>query len=318
VSEERPIEDLVDVGLAGPGFVWLDLARCHTDTTVILASLFGFHEIALRDARRLNRAPRAIGFGDHAFLVLHGAELRDGHDDIDLIELDQFVGPGFLVTVHGPLPAGVDPRPAFRDVAAVRASLHAGELRPRSPLELSSALVTALAAHQEEAVSILAGSADQLERRVRSAGPGDIEVLLDDLYTLRNRFLSLRQTAARSLETFERWREITQPPEAVAPAIDDLVAHFARLRSRCDEERESLHALVEFHEARVATKMNVAMERLALISAVLLPITAIASIYGMNVIVSDATRPVHTGLVLAAMALVGLAILRWTKRQGWW
>ena len=43
---------------------------------------------------------------------------------------------------------------------------------------------------------------------------------------------------------------------------------------------------------RVATKINVAMERIALISAVLLPLTAIASIYGLNVIVSDATQPV--------------------------
>jgi len=83
-------------------------------------------------------------------------------------------------------------------------------------------------------------------------------------------------------------------------------------------EKEGLSALVEFHEARVATKMNIAMERLALITAVLLPITAISSVYGMNLIVSDSTRPMHLILVLLGMGVVSGLILRWTRRSGWW
>jgi Mg2+ and Co2+ transporter CorA len=62
----------------------------------------------------------------------------------------------------------------------------------------------------------------------------------------------------------------------------------------------------------------VAMERLAVIAAVTLPVTAIASIYGMNVIVSGSTHYVELGFVLLVMLAISLLLLRWAHRQGWW
>ena len=64
--------------------------------------------------------------------------------------------------------------------------------------------------------------------------------------------------------------------------------------------------------------MTVAMERLAVIAAVTLPITAIASIYGMNVIVNDETHYTSLFIVLAVMLVISLSLLRWARRQGWW
>jgi Mg2+ and Co2+ transporter CorA len=54
------------------------------------------------------------------------------------------------------------------------------------------------------------------------------------------------------------------------------------------------------------------------IAAVTLPITAIASVYGMNVIVSHQTHYVELVLVLLAMVAISLMLLRWARRQGWW
>jgi Mg2+ and Co2+ transporter CorA len=64
--------------------------------------------------------------------------------------------------------------------------------------------------------------------------------------------------------------------------------------------------------------MTVAVERLAVLAAVTLPITALASIYGMNVIVNDRTHVPQLLLVIAVMVAMSGALLRWTKRQGWW
>jgi magnesium transporter len=68
----------------------------------------------------------------------------------------------------------------------------------------------------------------------------------------------------------------------------------------------------------VHTKMTVAMERLAVIAAVTLPITAIASILGMNVIVNRETRPGMLAIALVVMVAISLLLLRWARRQGWW
>jgi magnesium transporter len=60
------------------------------------------------------------------------------------------------------------------------------------------------------------------------------------------------------------------------------------------------------------------MQRLALIAAVLLPITAISGIYGMNVTVNQETDFPHVAAVLLLMGIIIGFMLHWTKRQGWW
>ncbi len=55
--------------------------------------------------------------------------------------------------------------------------------------------------------------------------------------------------------------------------------------------------------------MNIAMERLALIAAILHPVTAVASVYGMNIIVGNRTDIVQLRVVLAIMGLVVTGML---------
>jgi Mg2+ and Co2+ transporter CorA len=85
-----------------------------------------------------------------------------------------------------------------------------------------------------------------------------------------------------------------------------------------DSEQELLAGVIDLYRARTDTKMMIAMERLAVLAAVTLPITAIASVYGMNVIVNAQTHYLQLIIVLVIMAAISGALLRWTKHQGWW
>ncbi len=64
--------------------------------------------------------------------------------------------------------------------------------------------------------------------------------------------------------------------------------------------------------------MTIAAERLAVIAAVTLPVTALSSILGMNVIVNESTHWVALGILVAIMLVMSGFVLRWAKRQGWW
>ena len=64
--------------------------------------------------------------------------------------------------------------------------------------------------------------------------------------------------------------------------------------------------------------MTIAAERLAVIAAVTLPITALSSIFGMNVIVNDSTQVPELAILLTVMLVVSVLLLIWTKRLGWW
>ena len=96
------------------------------------------------------------------------------------------------------------------------------------------------------------------------------------------------------------------------------VAGVEIVRSLADGESHYLFGVIELYQTKVNTKMTVAMERLPVIAAVTLPITAIASVYGMNVIVNQQTHLTQLVIILLVMIVISLALLRWARRQGWW
>lgn len=67
--------------------------------------------------------------------------------------------------------------------------------------------------------------------------------------------------------------------------------------------------MIDFYRTRSDTKMTVAAERL--------PITALSSVYGMNIVNSHTHVPQLIG-VLLVMAVMSALLLGWAKRQGWW
>src|SRR6266498_685301 len=109
--------------------------------------------------------------------------------------------------------------------------------------------------------------------------------------------------AAQGREAYARMAKLTHLlPSGGGPLVEDLVDQFERVRGLCDGEQEFLHGALDIYQSRTETKMNYAMERLAVPAVVTLPITALASVYGTNVIVNSRTDFPHVAVVLLGMA----------------
>jgi magnesium transporter len=252
------------------------------------------------------------------FIVLHAPE-RGRAGSVHYVELDQFIGPGFLVTVHGPLDPAIPPEVALRETRAVRKRMESGRLRLSSSFELSYAIVSALARHQETFVATLAQEAGLLEQRLMAEETADPEQFLEELFRARHELLVVRTMATLSREIYARMVTLHRfVPGGSQALVEDLADQFARVSGLADGQKDFLHGVIEFYQTRTNTKMMIAAERLAVIAAVTLPITALSSIYGMNVIVNDRTQVLQLALVLVVMGAMSLILLRWTKRQGWW
>ena len=100
--------------------------------------------------------------------------------------------------------------------------------------------------------------------------------------------------------------------------MKDLLDQYQRVTHISQSQLEFLTGVTEFYRARTDTKMTIAAERLAVIAAVTLPVTALSSVLGMNVIVNEHTRWPALGVLLLAMLTLSLILLRWARRQGWW
>jgi Mg2+ and Co2+ transporter CorA len=138
------------------------------------------------------------------------------------------------------------------------------------------------------------------------------------MFRARHGLLTVETMAALSREVYARMAKI----EAFGPGhgeflIEDIVDQFARLRAMAHGQKEYLVGTIEFYQARTNTKMTVAAERLAVIAAVTLPITALSSVLGMNLIVNGETHWILLIITLAVMLAMSTTLLVWAKRKGW-
>jgi magnesium transporter len=142
---------------------------------------------------------------------------------------------------------------------------------------------------------------------------------LTELFTTRHELLTIRTMASQGGEIYQRAIKITTfAPEEATKLTADLLDQYEQVSHISQSQLDFLKGVTEFYRARTDTKMTIAAERLAVIAAVTLPVTATSSVLGMNVIVNNSTLWVPLIVLLALMAAMSTVLLIWAKRQGWW
>lgn len=314
--QRRTPQDL-EALLDGPGVVWIDVKYWDAETATLLAKRLGLHQRALRDCARANPVPKVYAYPDQTFVVLHAPE-RGARGHVHFVELDQFVGPNWLLTVHGPMDPAVELDAAYVETGTIARRLESRRLRPSRACELSGAVVAALAERLRDHLTDLTREAWNLEQQVTSGHLGDPEQFLEELFAVRHGLFTIRTMAAMSREVYGQMARLSVFGAAGAAQLVDLEDRFGRVAAIAETQREYLQGVIEFYQARADTKITVAAERLAVIAAVTLPVTALSSIVGMNVIVNDQTRVGPLAVLLGVMLIMSGWMLVWTHRKGWW
>jgi magnesium transporter len=304
--------------LAGDALVWVDVATCDEPARRMLADAFGFHSMAVEDSARRNPVPKVHLYRDHVFVVLHAPE-RGAGGHVHTLELDQFVGERFLVTVHGPTSDVVDARTALADTDAVLDRLVTGRAQPTSGAELSAAVIGAVIRRLLRHLEELTAETWELERKVTGGHFGDAEGFLEEMFRVRHGLLTLATMATLDHEVYGRATRLRAfAAESDHLAATDIVDQLDRIATMAEAQKTYLQGVIEFYQTRTNTKMTVAAERLAVIAGVTLPVTALSSILGMNVIVSTETNWGWLIVLLIAMAAMSTLMLVWARRKGWW
>jgi magnesium transporter len=317
--EDHPTSDVAELRARTDGYLWLDIPTWSAEAAALLGGDFGFHQVALDYCRDRNHMPMVHGYRDHMFVVLHRPLVQElGH--AHLVELDQFIGANFLITVHGPVNPMVPDSAVMEEVGETLQRMQAKRIWPASPIALSHALIGLIALRQRVLVQDVAGRIAALERQVMEGSLSNPEGNLEEMFKVRHELLTVRTMASHASEVIARWRwllhrEISESDDDLLIDLEDM---FRRVHHMTDGEQEFLAGVIELYRTRTDTKMMIAGERLAVLAAVTLPVTAISSVYGMNVIVNEHTHVTQLVIVLTAMFVISGLLLRYTKRQGWW
>jgi magnesium transporter len=314
----RELAELPALRKRSNGFLWLDIPEWSDAAESILANEFHFHPMAIAESKTRNHVPRVHVYPDHFFIVVHTPEIGAG-GHVHYLELDQFVGEHFLVTVHGPISPKVPLEAALRETSLVGTRMESGRLRPTSPYALTYAIVSTIARLEAEMVAEIAGEVGLLEQEVMAEADKDPQAFLSELFTARHELLTIKTMAEQGSEIYRRAIRLTRfaPPEGLE-LMRDVLDQYETVTNISDSQLLFLIGVTEFYRARTDTKMTIAAERLAVIAALTLPVTSLSSVLGMNVIVNDSTRWVSLIVWLLIMLIMSLLLLRWAHRQGWW
>jgi len=298
------------------GFWWVDITEWSPEVEACLRGL-GCHEFVLRTCQQRNHVPTVHSYPDH-LLVTNQSPLLGEAGHMHLLELDLVIGTDYLVTAHGPLNPVVPVEEALVETQAALERIEAGRYHPGSPFELAYAIASAVARRQRAMIGTISQQIPGLEQNVMDSKLTEPEELLERMFVIRHELITTRTMAAQCHDVWARMERLPLPDEQAHDRAADVADQFDRVRSIADGEAGFLFGVIELYQTKVNTKMTVAMERLAVIAAVTLPITAIASIEGMNMIVAIHENQVELFIVLAIMGAMSFWLLRWARRQGWW
>jgi magnesium transporter len=315
---EKSVEEIPVLLKREDGFVWLDVPVWTVEIDGLLAEELSLHPVAREYCRVRNHMPMVHGYRDHVFMVLHRPVVL-GQGETRLVELDLFVGDRFLVTVHKRDEASIAAVEGVSEIEETLDRIGGGRIAPRTPVELTHALVSLMALRQRLLVQDVAVRVAEVEDKVLHQQLSNPEHALEEMFLVRYELLSVRTTAAHSEEVLARARKLLGPGHHDDEGqLADLQDMFRRVHRMTDSEQELLAGVIDLYRTRNDTKLTIASERLAVLAAITLPATAISSVYGMNVIVNPHTEPVQLTVVLIIMAAISGVLLRWTKKQGWW
>ena len=204
----RELAELPDLLERTDGFLWLDIPTWSQEAEDILAKQFEFHPIAIQNCRERNHIPRVHVYPNHLFIVIHAPEIGTG-GHVHYLELDQFLGERFLVTVHGPLNPKVPLEAALRETQSVAQRMERGRLQPTSSFGLNYSIVSSIARRESELAGEIARQVGLLEQRVMAATDEEPQEFLTELFTARHELLTVRTMAAQGGEIYRRAIKLT-------------------------------------------------------------------------------------------------------------
>ncbi|WP_433255304.1 magnesium transporter CorA family protein [Streptosporangium sp. CA-135522] len=336
--EERSVEELAALLDREDSLVWVDIPGCDREATRVLSEVFGFHPMAVRECVERNRVPKVHAYPDHVFVVLH-TPARGMRGHVHYIELDQFIGWNYVVTVHGPINPAVEPGIALRETRAVLARIEAGRLRPATPFELSYAIVSALIRNQEDYVETVTSDVWKLEQRVTGGQVGDPEEFLNELFRARHGLLAVRTMGALGGAIYGRMTNLTRISPEGQRLVVDVADQFDRIRSLADGEREYLQRVIEFYQTTLTIKaalvgqaqnaevkrlteasytQNEEIKKISAWAAIFFAPTLVGTVYGMNFTHMPELRwSIGYPYALVLMVLGSAVLYMMFKRRGW-
>ena len=292
---------------------WTDIVHPDAADVAALRERFpGFHPLNLEDIVSRIERPKLDQDDDYLFLVMH-FPLWDSRAEISRAsEVNIFVAKSHLVTVHNgslkPLVA------AFERCEASESER--GSLLGRG---VNHAVYTLL----DELVDYIFPILNKVDKRVHDIEDALFESnakqVIQEIALVRRDIISLRRIIHGQIPIVQELEMVEHPIllEHMEEYFGDIVDHLFKLRDIADENFEIINSFADTADTLASYRINEVMRILTVISVIMLPLTLISSIYGMNIVLPFADNPHAFSITAGIMLVVVLLMLAYFRRRNW-
>ncbi len=306
--------------VAGTGVAWIDVHGLDPRVLTELGQHFGLHPLALEDVLNVGQRPKVERYDKHLFMVLRTMRLPASSEtapksmraDIEDEQVSVFFGQGWVITVQE--------RANGDCFETVRQAIRQGRGRVREAgadylaYLLLDAVVDAyfpVLEHLDECMEALESDAIALPT----------EDTLVRLQRLRHDLLNARRAVwpmREQIGVLQRDDSTLIAPETRV-FLRDAYDHAMQALEVVEALRETSTTVMDVYLSAQNQRLNSVMKVLTVIATLFIPLTFIASIFGMNFeFMPELKWRYGYAFALGLMALTAAGLIRYFRRRGWW
>jgi magnesium transporter len=306
-----PTEPNVEV-VEQDGLRWINIERPMPVDRAWLEEHFEFHPLDYEDVLSRNQRPKIDEYDEYLFIVLYFPVFDKTVGRLNAAELDIFIGPDFLITLpNTPLPPVEYLFERCRSSEEVRQNL----LSKGSGYLLYRIVDDSF----DYCFPMLRKIGNKLERLEEDIFEGRAEEVVRDLSNSKQEIINFRKIVRPEravLRDLERTKQ-RYLAEDLEVYFDDIVDASERIWDMLENYKEVVEALEDTNESVLSHRVNEVLRVLTAFSVVVLPLTFVASLWGMNVGVPWEGDTQGFWIVLAGMGVLLAGMVAYFRRRGW-
>jgi magnesium transporter len=298
--------------LNAQGLTWVHVTAPDHEVAMELAERFGWHPLDVEDILSKRQRPKVDDYPDYLFAVLHFPWYDSSVQRLNAAELDIVLGPDYLVTMPNVPLLPVDR--LFNRCAEDEEFRN--ELFAKGSGRLLYEVLDDLFDYCFPILDKIAHKLDKIEDDIHEVRS---EELVRDISDVKQEIISYRKIMKPqrpTLRVLERKVERFLP-EDLELYFDDIVDASERIWDVLDNYKEVVEALEDTNESVIAHRHNDVLRVLTVFSVILLPLTLIASVFGMNVVYPGEGTHAAFWVIIAIMVLTIFAMLGFFRWKRW-
>jgi magnesium transporter len=294
------------------GIRWVNIEQPRHGHRAWLEERFDFHPLDYEDVFSRNQRPKIDEYDSYLFSVLYFPRFDKQVGRLNAAELDLFVGPDFLVTLpNAPL------QPVEYLFERVRAN---EELREQWFSKGTGYLLYKVVdACVDASFPMLAKMGNKLETIEDEIFAGRSKEVVRDLSNVKQEIINFRKIVRPQrvvVGDLERTKQ-RYLAEDLDVYFDDINDASERVWQMLEVYKETVEALEATNESVLSHQLNDVLRVLTVLSVVFLPLTLIASVFGMNVRVPGQGRIAPFWILIVVMVVIAAAMIAFFRRRRW-